>query len=205
MKHLILITCFACLFSYKATAQKLYIWCPEEHEVKPRVGFLEKQQVDLVLFDGRTMPPNSKVECGSADVEQALVKFIQRIYPSCKLTILPDSDYYKSSEKGKITIKVGIASYHAGFGTDISVGIGSVGGKFSYGVFPKGQWNGLASYYVQIFDNRKGSVRKLSKEISEVTSKPNLWGYKTAKACLYTSYDKANQDLLAFIEDSLME
>jgi hypothetical protein len=72
-------------------------------------------------------------------------------------------------------------------------------------VFPKGEWNGLVSYYVQIFDNRKESGRKLSKEISEVTSKSNLWGYKTAKACLYSSYEKANQDLTTFIEDSFME
>lgn len=65
--------------------------------------------------------------------------------------------------------------------------------------------NGLVSYYVQIFDNRKEVQRKLSKEINEITSKSNMWGYKTAKSCLYSSYNKANQPLLSFIEDSFME
>jgi hypothetical protein len=195
---LLVILCNLCV------AQKLYIWCPEDHDVRPRVGFLENQDMNLVLFDARTIPSNSKVECEGITVNQALAKFIQKAYPSSKITILSEADYYKPSEKGKITIKIGIASYQAGFGTDVSVGIGSVGGKFSYSVFPKGEWNGLVSYYVQVFDNRGEIDRKVSKEISEVTSKSNILGYKTARSCLFTSYDKANQSLLSFVEDSLM-
>ncbi|HWD90327.1 MAG TPA: hypothetical protein VG367_19500 [Mucilaginibacter sp.] len=205
MKHLILSALLTIALSNYASAQKLYIWCPEQPTAKQHVGFLDRQQVDLVIFDGRSIPSNSKVECQSADVEEALKHFIQYAYPSCKITVLADSMYYRPSESGKITIKIGIAAYQAGFGTDIEVGIGSVGGKFAYGVFPKGEWNGLVSYYLQIFDNRGGGTKKMSKEVSSVTSKSNLWGYKTAKACLFASYDKANLDLLSFIEDSLMQ
>jgi len=205
MKHLFLVISFITIVFCSANAQKLYIWCPDQHNVKQRAGFLDKESVDLVIFDGRSIPSNSKVECKGTDVEQALKDFIQHVYPSCKLTVLPDSSYYKSSAPDRITIKIGIAAYQAGFGTDISVGIGSGGGKFSYGVFPKGEWNGLVSYYVQIFDNRNGGAKKMSKEVSSVTSKSNLWGYKTAKACLFTSYNRANIDLLSFIEDSLMQ
>jgi len=205
MKHLILSLLLMSGLYNSVSAQKLYIWCPDEPKVKQHIGFLDKQQVDLVIFDGRAIPSNSKIECEGAAVEQALKNFIKYAYPSCKLTILPDSMYYKPSEPGKVTIKIGIAAYQAGFGTDISVGIGSIGGKFSYGVFPKGEWNGLVSYYVQIFDNRNSGTKKMSKEVSSITSKSNLWGYKTAKACLFTSYDEANIDLLSFIEDSLMQ
>ncbi|WP_462264149.1 hypothetical protein [Mucilaginibacter sp.] len=200
-----LILQFLAILSFNiAHAQKLYVWCPENHSVKARVGFLENQEVNLVIFDGRIIPPKSKIECESNDVEKSLAKFIQDAYPSCKITTLNESDYYKPSAKGKITIKIGIASYQAGFGTDIGVGIGSVGGNFSYGIFAKSEWNGLVSYYVQIFDDRSELDKKLTKEISELTSKSNIWGYKTARACLYASYDKANVSLLSFIESTFM-
>lgn len=196
---LISLTTFAC------SAQKLYIWCPEFHEVKAHTGFLSSQDVNLVVFDGRTIPSNSRVECDGESVKQALAQYIQKIYPSCRINILSDSDYYKPSTQGKITIKIGIGAYQAGFGTDINVGIGSVGGKFSYGVFTQGKWNGLVSYYVQVFDNRREGSKKSSKEIAEVTSKSNIWGYKSGKDCLYASYDQANTELTNFIEDTLMQ
>ena len=166
---------------------------------------MKNQNVNVVIFDGRNIPSNSKIECDSHGVTDALKAYIGKVYPSSNIIILPDSTYYQPSTKGALTIKIGIAAYQAGFGTDISVGIGSVGGKFSYSVFPKGQWNGLVSYYVQIFDNRVDNKKKVSKEISEITTKSNVWGYKTARSCLYSSYDKANTELLSFIEDSLME
>ena len=203
-KFLLLIL-FISLSSRLCSAQKLYIWCPEPHEVKAHTGFLSGQDVNLVVFDGRTIPSNSRIKCEADSVQRAIAKYIQVVYPSCHINILSDSDYYKPSVQGRITIKIGISAYQAGFGTDINVGIGSVGGKFSYGVFPQGKWNGLVSYYVQVFDNRKEASKKVSKEISEITSKSNLWGYKTAKDCLYGSYDKANTELTNFIEDTLME
>jgi hypothetical protein len=194
-----------CITSYICSAQKLYIWCPESDEVKAHTGFLSGQDVNLVVYDGRTIPSNSRVKCDAESVQQALAKYIQMIYPSCHINVLSDSDYYKPSIQGRVTIKIGISAYQAGFGTDINVGIGSVGGKFSYGVFPQGKWNGLVSYYVQVFDNRKEGSKKFSKDITEVTSKSNIWGYKTAKDCLYASYDQANTELTNFIEDTLME
>lgn len=201
---LITLLIFLC-FGGVGKAQKLYIWCPTEQEVKPRTGFLENENISLVVFDGRSIPKNSRIECESLSVEPGLMEYIKKAYPSCKITRLSESEYYKKSELGKITIKIGIAAYQAGFGTDISIGIGSVGGKFSYGIFPKGEWNALTSYFVQIFDNRKTDEKKYSREISSVVSKSNMWGYKTARTCLFSSYDKSNQDLLSFVESSFME
>jgi hypothetical protein len=201
----IFLSLFLLSFIHQAFGQKLYIWCPVTHEIIPHTGFLKNQDVNVVIFDGRNIPSNSKIECDSRGVTDALKAYIEKVYPSSNIKILPDSMYYQSSTKGVLTIKIGIAAYQAGFGTDISVGIGSVGGKFSYSVFPQGQWNGLVSYFVQIFDNRGDNKKKVSKEISEITTKSNLWGYKTARSCLYSSYDKANTELLSFIEDSLME
>ena len=185
-------------------AQKLYIWCPEETVVKPRIGFLEKEEVNLVLFDARTIPAKSKVECEASAITQSIISTIRQAYPSTTFAVQPESEYYKPSKSNALTIKIGIASYHAGFGTDVTVGIGSVGGNFTYNLIPKGEWNGLVSYYVQVFDNRGDLSNKFSREISEITSKSNMLGYKTARTCLNTSYNKANQTLLSFIEQSLM-
>jgi hypothetical protein len=202
-KTLLLTTFLSFIFNY-SFGQKLYVWCPDEQNVKPRIGFLENQEINILVFDGRTITKNSKVECESENVVQALSNYIRKAYPSAKINLLKNEAYYKKPEKGKITIKLAISAYHAGFGADISAGIGSVGGNFSYGVIPKGEWNGVTSYYVQIFDSRNED-KKLVKEISEIASKPNMWGYKTAKVCLNTTYIQANQTLLFFIDNSLME
>ena len=197
-------TIFTLLSFNIVTAQKLYIWCPEPRDIKQHVGFLKNQDVNIVLFDGRNIPKNSKIKCDQLSLEQDLAAFLKSSYLSAKIEVLADSMYYNPSEKNKITIKIGIAAYQAGFGIDVNIGIGSVGGKFAYSVFPQGKWNGLVSYYVQIFDNRGDTNKKVSKEISEITSKANLLGYTTARSCLFASYDNANQELLSFIEDSLM-
>jgi len=186
-------------------AQKLYVWCPDEIIVKERTGFLNNQDINLIVIDGRSLPTNSKVECDSKSIVLSMVAVLKKAYPSCKITCLDESQYYSKSEKGKITIKLAIAAYQAGFGTDVSVGIGKVGGTFAFGIIPKSEWNGLVGYYVQIFDNRSETEKKYQKEITQVTSKSNMWGYKTAKSCLNTSYEKTNQDLLFFIDNSLLE
>lgn len=203
-KTLILITSFLFILNL-SFGQKLYVWCPDDQEVKARVGFLESEEIDLVIFDGRTIPKKSKIACESENVILALSNYIRKAYPDAKLNVLDETEYYKKAKENRITIKIAISAYHAGFGSDITVGIGNVGGSFSYGVIPKGEWNGLTSYYAQISDYRKDEEHKYSKEISEIASKPNLWGYKSARNCLNTTYIQANQSLLFFIDHSLME
>ena len=156
-------------------------------------------------MDGRNLPANSKVECNHNTVVQSVTAIIKKAYPSCKITTMDEAQYYSKSEKGKITIKIAIAAYQAGFGVDVLVGVGEVNGSFAFGIIPQGEWNGLVAYYVQIVDNRTDTEKKYQKEISQVTSKSNMWGYKTAKSCLNTSYEKADQDLLFFIDNSLLE
>ncbi|GHT64139.1 hypothetical protein FACS189451_11530 [Bacteroidia bacterium] len=203
MKKIIFILFFTTINLF-AFGQKLYIWCPENPNIKPRVGFLQGQEVNIIIFDGRIIPEKSKVECSSEKVSQSLFDLLSTSYPSAKLIFLPEEKYYQKPDTNIVTIKIAISAYHAGFGRDISVGIGSVGGNFSYGVFPKGEWNALTSFYVQIFDNRNSKEKKDAKEISEIESKPNLVGYRTAKGCLNSSYVRAIQSLLFYIENYLM-
>ncbi len=177
-------------------AQKLYVWCPKDQIPTPRQGFLEKDTIDLVVFDGRILTAKSKIECTSEKTISQLTEFIKMTYPSAKINVLNSTLYYKDPIKNRITIKIGISAYHAAFGADVKVGIGSVGGKFSYGVIPEGKWNAVTAYAVKIYDYRNSSDVKKTKDIYIIASKPNMGGYITAKNILNTTYIEANQELL---------
>ncbi|GHV69924.1 hypothetical protein FACS1894199_19200 [Bacteroidia bacterium] len=186
-------------------AQKLYIWCPKEQIATPRHGFLEKDTIDLVVFDGRILTPKSKVECTPDATINKLTDFIRQTYPSTTINILSSNQYYKAPVSNRITVKIGIAAYHAAFGADIKVGIGSVGGNFSYGIFPEGKWNAITAYAVKIYDNRNDTEIKEVKDILKTASRPNMGGYITAKNILNSSYIEANQEMLFFIDETLMK
>jgi hypothetical protein len=186
-------------------AQKLYIWCPKEQIPTPRQGFLERDTVSLVIFDGRILSQKSKVECTSEETITKLAEFIKLTYPSTTIDILNPEQYYKEPTKNRITVKIGISAYHAAFGSDVKIGIGSVGGNFSYGIFPEGKWNAVTAYAVKIYDYRNNIEIKQEKDILKTASRPNTGGYLTAKNILNTSFIEANQEMLFFIDGSLMK
>ena len=186
-------------------AQKLYVWCPKDQVPTPRQGFLEKDTIDLVVFDGRILTTKSKIECTPENTISQLTEFIKMTYPSAIVNVLNSNLYYKDPVKNRITIKIGISAYHAAFGADVKVGIGSVGGNFSFGVIPEGKWNAVTAYAVKIYDYRNSSDLKKTKDIYKIASKPNMGGYTTAKNILNTTYIEANQDLLFFIDETFMK
>jgi len=196
---------FLLLISGNLIAQKLYVWCPKEQLLTPRQGFLEKDIVDLVIFDGRILTDKSKIECTSENTIFQLGEFIKKTYPSAIMNTLNSSFYYKDPLKNRITIKIGISAYHAAFGADVKVGIGIVGGNFSYGLFPEGKWNAVTAYAVKIYDNRNNLEIKKTKDIYKIASRPNTGGYKTAKNILNTTFIEANQEILFFIDETLMK
>lgn len=196
---------FLLLFSGNLFAQKLYVWCPKEQIPTPRQGFLEKDTIDLVIFDGRILTPKSKVKCTSENTILQLANFIKKTYPSAIINLLNSEVYYKDPLKGRITIKIGISAYHAAFGADVKFGIGSVGGSFSYATFPEGKWNAVTAYTVKIYDNRKDVEIKKTKDIYKTASKFNTGGSITAQNILNTTYIEANQEMLFFIDDTFMK
>ncbi len=191
--------------SYNLFAQKLYVWCPKEQVPTPRQGFLEKDTIDLIIFDGRILTKNSMVDCTSENTILNLSNFIKATYPSATINLRNSDLYYKDPLKNRITIKIGISAYHAAFGTDVKIGIGSVGGNFSFGVFPEGKWNAITAYALKIYDYRNNSELKKSKDISKTGSKPNLGGYISAKNILNTTYIEANQEMLFFIDETFIK
>ena len=186
-------------------AQKMYVWCQKEQKPTPRKGFLENKEIDLVLYDTRIMTEKSKIECESETIIENLVGLIGKTYPSAKFNVLESDRFYQNPKENKLTIKIAISAYHAAFGADVEVGIGNSGGKFVWGVFPKGKWNAVAGYSVMIYDYENGTKDKITEEFGQVSSRPNTGGYRTAKNILNTAYIQANQELFAFIDKSLME
>ena|SRR5579872_7398785 len=181
MKSIILFVTFSAMVTYSAWAQKVYIGCPAQVDTRPNAGFLNKQAVDLVIVDSRTIPANAKIECQGSDVKQVLVNFLRSEFPSCKITLLPDT--LSASNPNGIKITIGVTAYQASLS--------------------KSEWTGSVNYQVTISDNRNKHAKKIAETISNDTTRPNIFGYKAAKKCLFTSFDKSNQDLLSFIEESL--
>ncbi len=201
--RLLLITLI--LMNGNLLAQKLYVWCPKEQIATPRQGFLEKDTIDLVVFDGRILTPKSKIECTPDETIKKLTDFIRQTYPSTTINILNSNQYYKDPVSNRITIKIGISAYHAAFGADVKFGIGSLGGNFSYGIFPEGKWNAITAYAVKIYDYKSATEIKKVKNILKTASRPNTGGYITAKNILNSSFIEANQEMLFFIDETLMK
>ena len=186
-----------------AYSQKMYVWAPKKFSPAPRIGFLQGDTIFLSIFDARMITKKNKIESTSEEVIENVHNLIAQSYPSA--TIVYDNNlYYKKSSKTAITIKIAISAYHAGFGSDITMGIGSRGGSFSAMVFPKGKWNAMTAYNVRITDNREGRNIEQSKDVSSVDSASNMMGYQSAKKCLTNSYVSATQQLFMFIDSVLM-
>jgi len=177
----------------------MYIWCPKNNTVTARKGLGDKSTVDLVIFDGRSLTDRVKAECSPDQLKATILEQLISVYPSVLFNVLDDEYYYKKPESGNKLIKIGISAYHAGFGTDISAGIGTMGGKLSTMVMPSGKWNAATGYYVEVV----GLDKPTEKEIFNIASRPNTWGYKTAKTALNETYNKSNQELFFFLDKQL--
>lgn len=200
----LLVLCL-CLIGVNASAQKLYVWAPEAATPTRRPLFESIDTVDIVVFDGRNILEKSKVEYSSEELVEHITKEIQSVYDGATFDVLPKTKYYKAPAENHVTIKVGIAAYQAGFGANIDVAIGSVGGNFSYGIFPKGKWNGVTSFFVRVYDRRNGLYVTQEKEIVSQIDKSNTGGYTTAKKCLKESYSEASSKMYFFIDSVFMQ
>ncbi len=205
MKRLIGLIFLIVILSHNAFSQKLYVWCQKEQIPTPRIGFLADKEIDLVIFDGRIMTAKSKVECSSESITNSLAQFIKSTYPSANINILTSDKYYQKPKDSTVTIKIAISAYHAAFGANVKVGIGSIGGEFGWGAIPEGKWNAVTGYSIKIYDYSNGLDLKSTKDIGKIASRPNTGGYRTAKNILNSTYIAANQELFFFVDECFME
>tara|TARA_R110001632_G_scaffold130461_2_gene244561 strand:+ start:63 stop:680 length:618 start_codon:yes stop_codon:yes gene_type:complete len=205
MKKIVKLTLLTLFLSTSLFSQKVYVWCQKEQIATPRTAFLENKEIDLVLFDTRVITTNSKVECESEIIIENLTNLIRKTYPSANFNVLGSDRFYQNPEDNRLTIKIAISAYHAAFGADVKVGIGSSNGKFAWGIFPEGKWNAVAGYSVMIYNYENGMKERITEEFGQIISRPNTGGYRTAKNILNSAYIQVNQELFTFIDRSLMQ
>ncbi len=204
MKRVVLFIVF--LFSMSLTySQTIYVWEPEDFSIALRPLFEQTDTIDLVIFDGRVIPDKVKGDFASEDLILQVVEDLQKIYSGATFYVQPAAQYYRVALDKHITIKIGISAYHAGFGRDVDIAIGNVGGNFSYGISPKGKWNAITSMYVKLYDKRGSSNQEYEKSIFSQVEKPNMGGYMTAKKCLNQSYSDVMNQLVFFIDNAFMQ
>jgi uncharacterized lipoprotein YajG len=174
-------------------------YAPKETSTTPRNGFLKNEKISLVFFDSRNEKQNSK------EIKMAIKRHLARSYPSANINLQDNSKYFLDSQTGIIIIKINIAGYNAGFGTESTSGIGSVNGKtFVFNGVADGKWNGITGISVNLYDNRNSQSKKYTKRISNVVTKPNTGGYSTARKALQQSFQNVMNNLDSFIDQSLM-
>ncbi|MEI2271878.1 hypothetical protein OHD16_06960 [Sphingobacterium sp. ML3W] len=175
-----------------AFSQKLYEWKP------PTVNFVIRNDVSfkdtlfLIVKDRRVKPEKLNTDTDSEQITSTIVNDIKKSFP--RVVIIDRS----TPKEGSCNVLINLASYGAGFGTEISAGVGIVGGNLGSFVFPKGKWNAITALTSTILKPNT----KESKDFSSVSSKDNIWGYKSSRKALEETYSSTINQLLLFIEDS---
>lgn len=188
---------FSLLLMFSCATSKTY--APSQTSTTPRSGFLENERIDVVFFDSRSEKD------ASAKVQNSILEHLEKTYPAANFQKINSSEYFSSPENGKITLKINVAGYNAGFGVESTSGIGSINGQpFVFSGVADGKWNGLTGLGVILYDYRDGED-KYTKEISDVVSKPNTGGYSTARNALQSSFQNVMNSLASFLDQSLMQ
>jgi hypothetical protein len=196
MKNLLKISLSVLLLISCATSKT---YAPSQTNTTPRSGFLENEEIDVVFFDSRSEKEKSK------EVQNSILSYLNNTYPSASFQRLENSKYFSSPSEDKITIKINLAGYNAGFGVESTSGIGTINGQpFVFNGVSDGKWNGLTGIQVNLYDYRSGE-KKYSRKISDVVSKPNTGGYSTARKALQTSFQNVMNSFASFLDQNLME
>lgn len=174
------------------------VYTPSAVSVVPRAGLLTGVPVQVGVFDARA------VTAASDGLRAQLVDLVRRGYPSANVNTIPQGAFYSDATPGAVTLRITIAAYASGFGSQALVGIGQVGGRLSYMVVPEGKWNGVTAFTVSLVDCRASACANHATAIEKVVSQPNTWGYRTAEAVLSQSFTHASQDMLLWVDTRVL-
>ncbi len=175
-------------------SQKLYEWKPPAVNFAVRNDVSTNDTVFLIIKDRRVNPEKLKSDTDSKQILSAIISDVKRAFPN---VLINDK---LTPKEGKFNIIINLSSYGAGFGTEISAGVGMVGGNINSFIFPKGKWNAITALTCTIIKSNKKETR----EFSNVSSKDNLWGYKSSRKALEETYSSTINNLLLYIEDAFM-
>lgn len=192
----IILAFFLIVISSSSFAQKkIYQWRPPDAIFAVRDDMTLGDTVYINVIDRSIKPKKIVSNTDFEEISEYISSAVSHSFPNTQF-ILPDSTYLKGS--GTL-IKITVMTYHAGFGTEISAGIGSMGGSLGTMVFPRGKWNAVTSFRCEI--EQYGS--KVGEVFANISSKDNLWGYSTSRRALEESYNSTMNEVLMFIESNI--
>ena len=199
MKYILGLVCSLCLF-LPAVAQKVYVWCPPEQQTDTSLQdtLRGREEINLIIYDARTIIDTEAVKCTSAAVRDALVSSLQSAFPGTRFNLLDSSEYRKEPLVSVTTLKIGIAAYHSGPGEEVTRAAGLSKEGFSIGDFKNTQWVSLTGYRVSLI--LPGARQKtITKDMLHIATRPGIGGLLSARKALASSYQDVFQELVKFI------
>lgn len=142
-----------------------------------RTNFLVGETIALSVVDNRLEKEKS------AEMIELFTTQLAKYYPSAKFDITQQNKANFSNNEKIIYIGLNISEYTA--------------------EFVDATWHGKIEFSVRLIDNRANMKIIFDKNMGKLTSKFNLWGYKTAEASLVKSFNDAMQELIQFLDESL--
>ncbi len=199
MKYILASAYFICLF-LPVSAQKVHVWCPPEQQTDTLLQgtLLNREEINLIIYDARTIADTEAVKCTSAAVRDALVSSLQSAFPGTRFNLLDSSEYRKEPFVSVTTLKIGIAAYHSGPGDEVTRAAGLSKEGFSVGDFRNTQWVSLTGCRVSLIS--PGARQKtFTKDILNIVTRPAIGGLLSARKALASSYQDVLQELVKFV------
>ncbi len=170
---------FALLMPILSFSQS-YVFCPEiEASTRPA---LPVDEISIVFKDSRTYEKKLKEKCSRNEIFTEFVSSLREAYPGLKINQLDDGNYNDTPKKGVLTVKVQFTKYDATFYPGIFIA--------------------KTSYSVHVLDYRGQSKTSEGQFIGEA-NQFNALGNTSAKKALNTSYQRAFDEFLVFLESEV--
>lgn len=181
-------------------AQKIYVYCPAPIELKNNDGKLKGNKINLIINDLRNIKDEGKIECTTDEIKNTLAETVIASYPSAIINYLEEKPEVQA---GYTNVTINITAYHSASGTNASDAIATSEDDFSWGALPSNRWNSVSGFHVIIEQSKDGGIKKQSRNIANIVSRPNLGGAITSKKALNEAYSEARTELLFFIENNI--
>lgn len=193
MKYLI--TLILCISYCHSFSQKLQVYCPEITDTLLRTDKFAGENITIILTDVRNLPKNTKAECSSENVLEAVFQQLQQTYPKAIFT-KDNALYAQQNIPGKY-IKIAVAAYHAGSEKDFKSAI--IPKYYSSDTFKDIPEDTFTAGTVLAFEI-KTTDKPYLLVASQFGRQVNEFDHTTSKKALTFSFNKVFNEFVRFID-----
>lgn len=187
---------FLLAMAASACATKYYK-TPAPADIPPRGRFLDGVALNVGVFDAR---PGAT---GRDELAAEVMRVLDGAYPDAMVRRV---DYFGKPEDVAVTVSVRVDFLESGFSSEVATAYARdlLSENSAFGMTSKSDWSGAAVMTVQVVDKRQEDPKTQELRIERVATKPNMWGYATAKAVLDDAWEEAAAQMCSFIDRALM-